>query len=249
MLLGNPCFSAALRMQPNLEAPLQEMFMSQMRQGAPQLEGELESVLTNREENFAIRDIKTIAEILNAGALVKVESSVQAIESEMATVQLKLDKEQFEILTKEIEYDKKAAIVWYSKLTNHAASIKCTRDQWRSDVIKSNDNAAASYLNSICSLEVYPDSPGVILDSAMASYRKMKMDMVQRLSIDVGNVLTVVLLNYSTPTVTTTHTMTASAQLARCIVHESPNNIGIRFEPVFAYKKGQVYAAQHIVLN
>ena len=78
-------YSAALRMQPNLEAPLQEMFMSQMRQGAPQLEGELESVLTNREENFAIRDIKTIAEILNAGALVKGESSVQAIEKEMAT--------------------------------------------------------------------------------------------------------------------------------------------------------------------
>ena len=42
----------------------------------------------------------------------------------MATVQLALDKEQFEILTKEIEYDKKAAIVWYNKLTNHAASYQ-----------------------------------------------------------------------------------------------------------------------------
>ena len=69
--------SAALRVQPNMEQALgsgQENcggWLGQVRQGAPQVEGELESVLTNKEESFVIRDIQTIAEILNAGPLVK----------------------------------------------------------------------------------------------------------------------------------------------------------------------------------
>ena len=56
---------------------------------------ELESALTTKEDTFTIRDIHTIAELMNQAALQVTSPSMAALEREMMAAQLSVDKDAF----------------------------------------------------------------------------------------------------------------------------------------------------------
>ena len=242
--LRNDMLNAA----PGCANLIESKLMEAIRQADLTVETELESALLNKDMNFTIRDVRVLADILNQVKL-PTNATTSQLMQEMQETQRTLDRENYELLLKEMSYDEKATQVYYNKLVNHGTASKSLRDEWRAETINTNNNAAASMMMQVSEFEVYDSSSAKCAQSCVAAFNTFRENRAKKLHMDPKEMVTVVLMNFSTACMSTVATQNAAASLARFILNENPNSVALVFDPVHTYKSGHLYLAQHNMLT
>ena len=241
----------AEQLMPLPATMMKDKFLDKVASADPVVEVELMSALQIKDDSYKVRDNPTIASILNDNAL-NVSSGVASASSAQAQMdaeQATIDKDEFELGKKEIIFDQKTYDVWLVKVGSHLTAVSHQKDVWRINVIQENKRAVENYLLKQAAFPIYNESVEKVASDAISQYKDMKSSIARQMKIDPASIVTICLVNWSTPCMIASAQQTAQVQLLNFIMAEDSESIGASLNPVFSYTRGQVWLQEHALMK
>ena len=205
--------------------------------GGSQLKVELAEAVREKVPTFKWADIQAFS------ALVEQHRATTPLATPSALMASgTLEDNAMDLTMRQITYDLQAVNVWAGKVRNieqHAFHVRLEAQQ---QAAQSNKLAGETFLNSTVMF-----LPLTKTDHVMRELSAIQKNFESRGCARDPNELglaTICLLNWVAPSMVSSVGMETQAEVASCLLHQSSQNVGVLLSPMFAYKKGGVWAAE-----
>ncbi len=108
---------------------------------------------------------------------------------------------------------------------------------------------ARDHLKHVRDLHVYMEQPEKMATDLIQHYKQYKESLANQLKADAPSICTVVLVNWAAPSLVCVAQQAAQVQLLNYIIADNENNLALTVNPVFSYKRGQVWLQGHALMK
>ena len=129
---------------PITDAVMKVKWLDKFEQADAKVTSELAMAIADKNERFTLRDIPTLAEIMDTHS----GDTPVAEPCKMSVDKAELERSTFELNMKQLEYDLQAWRVLDSKLSNYVGAMNTMKTDWRLNAWKDNMDVAKNYLKN-----------------------------------------------------------------------------------------------------
>ena len=108
--------------------------------------------MMQKDSNYKVRDCPTIASILNEN-MNQHTTSMPSLD-EITSDKLNIEKADFDLVQKQVAYDRKTYEVWRRKMMNYTTAMSHNKDVWPQNVILNNKKVVDEFLRNKVRFEV-----------------------------------------------------------------------------------------------
>ena len=234
---------------PNIRSDLNTLFLDRICCADPMIEVELESALVAKSSEFQIRDLPTIAHILNTYNTPGSTTATSTLEKELSLAKEATDLNVWDSFIKELDYDKKCIRV---HVVNLLAAHKTTgqeRDIWKSKVRADLKTNILSFMDGHSDCIDTAVAENKRRSHMIAKFQKVVDDTAKRYGVEPCQIITVPLLNYAAPSLVKADARTGHINTLQYILNHNTNNIALLLRPCHAYKKGEVWMSEQALVK
>jgi hypothetical protein len=164
---------------PISETVLEDKWLSKFASGDSKVTSELAMALADKADKFVVRDIPTLAEIMDTHSGV----APVAAPFQMQVDKSELERSMFDLNLKQLEYDLQAWKVLDTKLGNYSSTVSALKTDWRLGAWKENLDAAATYFQNNALVASWEQ------DDLMHRFSHFKANVEKKLQLTAENMV------------------------------------------------------------
>ena len=240
----------ACKAVPNIRVDLQECFLGRIATADPVLESELESALNSRDPNFHVRDLPTIAHLLNTTLISSNGgTAAAALERELNDAKVTADQHAWELFLRELDYDKKCIRVHLVNVLAADRSQMQERSQWKSKVRNDLKANVSRFMNttSTCVNISVPEKER--RGHMVAKFQEVISIAAKRFAVEPASVITIPLINYSAPSVIIADSRGGLVNALQFILNQNRDNVAVILTPSHTNKKGEMWMSEQAIVK
>jgi len=207
---------------------------------------EVNSAMLRHDENFAVKDIPMIKELLDRHAGRSVGSNNVQVMSEKVRVQAtELEESTYQLLSKQMDYDVEAFRCYLTRISSVEMSIHHKKEEWLLQAHNVSQDAAQHWWDANVSL-LNCEHPGPL--GVVGDFKALVIEVSKRHSVLADQVVPVVFVNWTAPCQINAAVMKLQADLlAEAMGHK--DSIGLVLSPQYAYKQNELWLAEQMVTS
>ena len=240
----------ACKAVPNIRAELNDCFLDRLATADPMLEAELESALDTKDPNFHVRDLPTIAHLLNTTLINSTGGTVASVlERELSDAKVAADQHAWDLFLREIDYDKKCIRVHLVNVLATDRSSQQERSQWKSKVrndLKSNVRRFLETTTTCVNVSV-PEKER--RGHMVAKFQDILSTVAKRFGVEPASVVTIPMINYSAPSVIFGDSRAGLVNALQFILNHNRDNVAVLLTPSHTNKKGEIWLNDQAIVK
>jgi len=169
---------------PVSDKVMEDMFINKFATADPRVTGEVQMVNTERQEKFTLKDVPTLAEIMDHH---RGNTPLHAIgASTMILDNQKVEEASYTLVKNQVEYDFKAWRVFDNKMDSFHGALHMVKMSWKLRVFEDNVKAVMSYLNSYTKFTNFEGKDSGEIERTLFQF---KNDIAKHCQISEGNMV------------------------------------------------------------
>lgn len=222
---------------------VQAEFVDKYAEADAKVEMEVQCVVSEKSASFTVRDVPTLASMMDShagGLSFDIVQSQKDVEKSVSN----LEDDQFNLVMKQIEYDVKAFKIYLAKLRSFEKTMYTKKLEWNLKRHQFSKTAAKEWMDDkVC--VAYCNT----IDEVVKEYNKLVRDLATKHGVPQEQVVTLGIVNWVAPSTLTSTALEMQANIISMLCNGNINNIVPILCPQFAYKKGQLYLIEEMVFK
>ena len=160
-----------------------------------------------------------------------------------------LKRDEFDSLIKKLDCDTKVFQIWQSKCAGASVSRNHAKQEHLVKQHRKTLQAVENYVDGCCRLVTWEGVRSA--DALIPQILQYRMDASKKLKVKVtvGEIPTVVLMNWTAPCIMPANRQTEHASVLSWAMHDNPNSCALIFSLVFSHQKGKTFLEENTALQ